>query len=108
MKNQGLNFAIPYLGRDGRTHDYIPDFIVRFKTEQPCYLILEPRGWDLQRGLKRAAADRWVAAVNADGRYGYWQYALCQQKDAKLLVDEAWQIAICLTKIGEDPTKAST
>jgi type III restriction enzyme len=101
IKNQGLGFAVPYIGNDGNTHDYIPDFIVRFKTEQPCYLILEPKGWDKHREQKRAAAERWCDAVNADGRYGYWQYRLCQQKDAQQHMDEVWTIvqtlAPCLT-----------
>ncbi|WP_204140068.1 BPTD_3080 family restriction endonuclease [Halomicronema sp. CCY15110] len=92
IKNQGLGFAIPYLGKDGNTHDYIPDFIIRFKTEQPHYLILEPKGWDPNRDRKRAAAERWCDAVNADGRYGHWQYRLCQQKDAQQHMDEVWAI----------------
>ncbi len=92
VKNQGLNFAIPYIGNDGQSHDYIPDFIIRFKTATPHYLILEPKGLDKSREVKKAAAERWVAAVNADGRYGHWQYALCQQKDAKQLMDEVWNV----------------
>ena len=74
-KNAGLGFAIPYL-HNGQMHDYIPDFLIRLKTEQPEYLILETKGYDLLKSVKRAAAERWVAAVNADGSYGHWQHAL--------------------------------
>jgi len=54
-------------------------------------LILEPKGWDKHREQKQAAAERWCDAVNADGRYGHWQYRLCQQKDAQQIMDEVWQ-----------------
>jgi hypothetical protein len=27
------------------------------------------------------AADRWVAAVNADGRYGLWQYRMVRKPE---------------------------
>jgi hypothetical protein len=29
--------------------------------------------------VKRAAAERWVAGVNADGSYGPWRYALMKK-----------------------------
>lgn len=73
VKNAGLGFAIPYLHNDQR-HDYIPDFIVRLDTPDERYLILEPKGHDDLAEVKEAAARRWVAAVNADGRYGTWSY----------------------------------
>jgi type III restriction enzyme len=39
VKNAGLAFAIPYL-YNGQPHDYMPDFIVRLRTEPPIHLIL--------------------------------------------------------------------
>lgn len=75
VKNAGLGFGIPYL-HNGRPHDYLPDFIVRLATERPRFLILETKGFDPLREVKEAAACRWVAAVNADGRYGAWEYVL--------------------------------
>jgi type III restriction enzyme len=78
VKNAGLGFAIPYL-YNGQMHDYMPDFIVRLKTEPPIHLILETKGFDPLEGVKRAAAERWVAAVNADGSYGTWRYALVRR-----------------------------
>ena len=75
VKNEGLGFAIPYF-HNGQDHDYYPDFLIRLKCEGPCHLILEVKGYDPLAEVKRAAAERWVAAVNAEGSFGRWQYAL--------------------------------
>lgn len=75
VKNAGLGFAIPYF-HNGQPHDYLPDFIVRLKSDPPIHLILETKGFDPLREVKAAAAARWVAAVNADGRYGRWTYSV--------------------------------
>ena len=77
VKNAGLGFAIPYL-HNGQMHDYIPDFIIRLKIEQAEYLILETKGYDLLKSVKRAAASRWINAVNAEGSFGRWVFALVQ------------------------------
>ena len=73
VKNDGLGFAIPYF-HNGQPHDYMPDFIARLKTEPPIHLILEVKGFDPLKEVKRQAAERWVEAVNADGAYGQWEY----------------------------------
>lgn len=73
VKNQGLGFAIPYLHAGG-DHEYIPDFLVRLTNG--VTLILEAKGHDDLAEVKEQAARRWVAAVNADGAYGEWRYAL--------------------------------
>ena len=78
VKNAGLGFAIPYLD-NGQMHDYIPDFIVRFTSDAPLHLILETKGYDPLADVKRAAAERWVRAVNANGTYDRWDYALARQ-----------------------------
>lgn len=89
VKNQGLNFAIPYL-HNGQGHDYVPDFLVRLKTDPPAHLILETKGYDPLEGVKRAAAERWVAAVNADGSFGTWRYALVKKMtEVRAAVDAA-------------------
>jgi type III restriction enzyme len=79
VKNDSLGFAIPYIF-NGQPHDYIPDFIIRLKPNGKAaaarHLILETKGYDPKEGLKHEAARRWVKAVNADGQYGHWQYAL--------------------------------
>lgn len=78
VKNAGLGFAIPYL-HNGQMHDYVPDFIIRLKTNPSIHLVLETKGFDPLEDVKRGAAERWVAAVNADGSYGIWRYALAKK-----------------------------
>jgi type III restriction enzyme len=78
VKNAGLGFAIPYL-HNGQRHDYMPDFIIRLQSEPPSFLILETKGYDPLEGIKCEAAKRWVAAVNTDGTFGYWQYAIAKK-----------------------------
>lgn len=78
VKNAGLGFAVPYL-HNGQMHDYMPDFIVRLKTDPLVHLILETKGYDPLAEVKQAAAERWVSAVNADGRYGRWSYAIARK-----------------------------
>ncbi|MFH1609140.1 MAG: type III restriction endonuclease subunit R, partial [Candidatus Bipolaricaulota bacterium] len=77
VKNQGFGFAIPYL-HNGEPHDYVPDFIVRLKGNPPICLILEVKGYDPLVEVKAQAAERWVSAVNADGKYGLWRYAVAR------------------------------
>ena len=79
-KNAGLGFAVPYI-YNGQPHDYVPDFIVRSKADRAAYLILETKGFDDLAEVKAAAAARWVAAVNADGRFGRWAYAMTRKVD---------------------------
>jgi type III restriction enzyme len=73
VKNQGLGFAIPYL-YNGQMHDYVPDFIVNLDND--VHLILETKGYDDRAEVKKEAAYRWVAAVNAEGSVGTWHYEL--------------------------------
>jgi len=87
VKNQGLGFAIPYL-YNGQMHDYIPDFLVRLVDG--TNLILETKGHDDLAELKVAAAHRWVAALNADGAFGRWDYAIAYNpNDVPKLIDLA-------------------
>lgn len=88
VKNAGLGFAIPYL-HNGEPHDYVPDFIARLRTNADTsrhHLILETKGYDPLEEVKRAAAERWVHAVNADGRYGHWQYKIARRPEAVIQV----------------------
>ncbi|HET7129629.1 MAG TPA: hypothetical protein VFJ93_11205 [Gaiellaceae bacterium] len=87
VKNQGLGFAIPYL-HDGQAHDYIPDFVVRLAGG--VHLILETKGHDPLEQVKTQAAERWVAAVSADGSFGEWRYVVVHDMNlVKRAVDEA-------------------
>lgn len=78
VKNAGLGFAIPYL-HNGQMHDYVPDFLIKVKSGSPRYLILETKGFDPLEEVKRAAAGRWVAAVNAEGSDGEWRYEVVKR-----------------------------
>jgi type III restriction enzyme len=78
VKNAGLGFAIPYL-YNGQMHDYVPDFIIRVKSQSPRFVILETKGYDPLLEVKQAAAERWTTAVNADNRYGQWQYKIARK-----------------------------
>lgn len=78
VKNAGLGFAIPYI-HNGQGHDYIPDFIIRLKNG--VHLILETKGYDPLTDIKIEAAQRWVSAVNADGTYGKWRYAIARKPE---------------------------
>jgi len=78
VKNAGLGFGIPYES-DGMRHEYLPDFIVRLVGEGERFLIVETKGFDPMADVKRAAAERWGSAVNADGRWGRWDYRLIHQ-----------------------------
>jgi len=72
-KNEGMGFGIPYLN-NGEPHDYMPDFLVRLREGENATLILETKGFDPLKEVKQSAAERWVAAVNADGAHGRWCY----------------------------------
>lgn len=88
VKNAGLGFAIPYL-HNGQPHDYVPDFIIRLKTDSPLHMILETKGYDELKEVKKQAADRWVSAVNADGHHGQWAYGLALRPG---------EVATCISK----------
>jgi len=78
VKNSNLGFTIGYFD-NGQTHDYVPDFVIRLKGSRPNHLILETKGYDPLTDVKKAAAERWVSAVNSDGRYGQWSYVVVKE-----------------------------
>lgn len=75
VKNAGLGFGIPYFN-NGEPHDFVPDFVIRFKDRKGYHLILETKGFDKLKGIKEAAAKRWCAAVNAHGGFGTWDFVM--------------------------------
>lgn len=79
VKNSGLGFAIPYI-HSGTGHDYMPDFIVRLAGTKDRFVIFETKGHDDRLAEKQTAAQRWVDAINRDGRFGVWSYALLQDR----------------------------
>ena len=60
---------------------YVLDFLIRLKHEGSVHLILETKGYDPLTEVKAQAAQRWVAAVNADGSYGSWHYAVARKPE---------------------------
>lgn len=80
VKNAFLGFGIPYFD-NGQAHEYQPDFIVHVKSDDVVNLILETKGYDPKADIKKAAAIRWVDAVNADGQYGKWAYRMVKRPE---------------------------
>jgi type III restriction enzyme len=69
-RNDHLGFEVRYIYAGG-VSKYRPDFLIRLRDGR--MLVLEVKGQNTPRDLaKRAALDEWVAAVNADGRFGQW------------------------------------
>jgi type III restriction enzyme len=89
VKNAVLGLAIPY-HHNGTPHDYLPDFLVRLEGEPGLNLVLETKGFDPLEEIKVQAARRWVDAVNADGQFGRWRYAIAKKpEDVRRILDEA-------------------
>ena len=74
VKNDHLGFVIHYTFQ-GVVHTYYPDFLIRLNTGE--MLVLETKGKDDQQNqTKRKFLDEWVRAVNTDGRFGKWKWAV--------------------------------
>ena len=96
VKNERLGFTIPYV-HEGRTHEYVPDFLVRLATEPDDVertLIIEVSGSQKSPGPTAAKADtarnQWCAAVNNWGEFGRWGYIeIGNPAGAAGLIDDA-------------------
>jgi type III restriction enzyme len=81
VKNDHLGFTIPYVHK-GRSHAYIPDFLVRLKQRDTDdvarTLIIEVSGSQKSPGPTKAKAETarnsWCVAVNNHGGFGRWGY----------------------------------
>jgi type III restriction enzyme len=77
VKNQGLNFMIPYT-LNGEEKNYLPDFIVRIRNggREPLNLILEVTGEAKKEKAAKVATARtlWVPAINNQGTFGRWAF----------------------------------
>jgi type III restriction enzyme len=73
VKNQGLNFTIPYT-LNGEPRQYVPDFIARVKPD--LNLIVEVSGEAKKDKAAKTATARtlWVPAVNNHGGFGRWAF----------------------------------
>ena len=88
VKNDHLGFEILYLFK-GVVLKYRPDFIIRLKDDS--ILVLEIKGQDDQQDrTKRGFLDEWVRAVNEDGGFQTWRWAVSKHPgDVSGLVKEA-------------------
>ncbi|MFL5813745.1 MAG: BPTD_3080 family restriction endonuclease [Bdellovibrionia bacterium] len=74
VKNDHLNFEI-YYTFNGVVRKYIPDFLI--KLENGTTLILEVKGQETDRDkAKWAFMQEWISAINGDGRFGRWSWAV--------------------------------
>ncbi len=74
VKNDHLGFVINYVFR-GVFHKFYPDFLIRLSNGK--MLILEVKGKDdQQQRTKRDFLNEWVRAINSDGRFGEWGWAV--------------------------------
>jgi type III restriction enzyme len=73
VKNQGLNFTIPYT-LNGEPRQYVPDFIARVKPD--LNLIVEVSGEAKKDKAAKTATARtlWAPAVNNHGGFGRWAF----------------------------------
>lgn len=92
VKNDHLFCEIPYR-HEGRTLRYIPDFLVRLPDGRR--LLIEGKGRErLKDQAKQTAASRWVAAVNADGRWGVWSHVVVRHRsEVRPAISEALSAA---------------
>lgn len=74
-KNAGMGFGIPYF-HNGESHEFLPDFLIRLKNRADFTLVLETKGYDKRKEVKKAAAIRWCRAVTAHGEFGVWAFAM--------------------------------
>ena len=88
VKNDHLGFEILYI-HAGTVRKYRPDFVIRLVNG--THLILETKGITRQKDRsKHIALKEWVEAVNQDGRFGNWAWAVSTHpKDVGLLIKKA-------------------
>ena len=77
VKNDHLGFEVFYLYR-GVVRRYRPDFLIRLKSGD--LLILETKGVVTEQDqAKFKYLAEWVAAINEDGRFGRWSWAVSEK-----------------------------
>ena len=111
VKNDHLGFTIPYLHK-GRTHSYVPDFLVRLKRlDGEAFdrtLIVEVSGSQKSPGPTQAKAttarESWCASVNNHGGFGRWGYTeMTNPLEFKARLAEAIQLLYGDAPIIGDP-----
>lgn len=90
VKNDHLGFSIPYRFENG-DKSYLPDFIVVVRCDDgsKTHLALEVKGYaSYSVAAKNQAAKKWVDAVNREGCWGRWAFAIAYDPSVvKALVD---------------------
>ena len=111
VKNDHLGFTIPYVHK-GRTHSYVPDFLVRLQPldgdDLARTLVIEVSGSQKSPGPTTAKAttarDSWCASVNNHGGFGRWGYIeMTNPLDFKTQLAEAIQLLYDDAPIIGDP-----
>ena len=96
VKNQGLNFKIPYT-YEGRAGHYVPDYLIRLRDDAGTgpddllTLVLEVTGERKKEKQAKVATatDLWVPAVNNWGGLGRWAFLeVTDPWDAENLIRE--------------------
>ncbi len=100
VKNQGLNFTIPY-SLDGRPKSYYPDFLVDVDdgrgTDDLLHLIVEVSGLRDEAKATKAdtARELWVPSVNNAERFGRWRF---------VEVTDPWEAGSVIRSAATEPT----
>ena len=77
VKNDHLGFEVLYVYR-GVVRKYRPDFLIRLTNGE--MLVLETKGQDTEQDqVKRRYLDEWTQAVNAQGGFGRWRWAVASE-----------------------------
>jgi type III restriction enzyme len=64
-------------------------FYLNLLNPNSGYLIFETKGYRYEgTEEKKAGAERWCRAVNADGRFGTWEYRFCKSMEVIQALDE--------------------
>jgi hypothetical protein len=83
-------------------YDYVPDFLVHLWGQPRVHLILETKGYDPLGQVNAQAAQRWVAAVNAEGQYGRWHDVVAHKPE-----EIRWHIEETVARMREKGTAAA-
>jgi type III restriction enzyme len=74
VKNDHLNFVV-YYNYQGVVRRFFPDFLIKLTTGEN--LIVETKGQDNEQNkTKRAYLDEWCRAINQQGGFGKWSWAV--------------------------------
>jgi type III restriction enzyme len=78
VKNDHLGFEVLYVYRGVAGKRYRPDFLAKLASGD--MLVLETKGQDKEEDrVKRQFLGEWVRAVNTQGGFGRWQWAVALQ-----------------------------